>query len=111
MSKIEKLIREEIEATESNPDAPLSPRVKSRRPNRIRSTVYSIRLSIDEVAAVQDLADAANLPASTLVRSWIIERIHSVRGESGDVAAELRAIQLHVTHLQRQIAVDPSLRT
>jgi len=33
-----------------------------------------VRLSPDEVAAVQLAAERADLPASTLVRSWIVER-------------------------------------
>lgn len=36
-----------------------------------------MRLSPDEVAAVQRIADESNLPASTLVRSWIVERINA----------------------------------
>jgi len=104
MSKIEKLIREELEATESNPDAPLASGVKRSRPNRVRSTVYSIRFNVEEVAAIQELAAAASLPASTLVRSWIVERIKSEQGETGDVETELQAIQFHLSHLQHQIA-------
>ena len=45
------------------------------RPNRLRSKVYSVRLSAEEQARVQRVADAKHLPASTLVRSWILERL------------------------------------
>lgn len=103
MSKIERLIREELDASESNPDAPQAPEVEVSRPNRVRSTVYSIRFNAEEVAAIQELAIAASLPASTLVRSWIVERIKSEQGETGDVESELQTIQLHLTHLQHQI--------
>jgi len=37
--------------------------------------VYSVRLSAEEQARVQRVADAKHLPASTLVRSWILERL------------------------------------
>ncbi len=33
------------------------------------------RLSAEEQARVQSVADAKHLPASTLVRSWILERL------------------------------------
>jgi pimeloyl-ACP methyl ester carboxylesterase len=44
-----------------------------RRPNRQK--VYSVRLSAEEEAEVQRVAAAKHLPASTLVRSWILERL------------------------------------
>lgn len=44
-----------------------------RRPNRQK--VYSVRLSAEEEAEVQRVAAARHLPASTLVRSWILERL------------------------------------
>lgn len=47
------------------------------RPNR--SKVYSIRLSEEEQARVQEVADAKHLPASTLVRSWILDRLKQER--------------------------------
>ena len=37
---------------------------------------YSIRLSEDEQARVQQAADAQHLPPSTLVRSWILDRLN-----------------------------------
>ena len=43
------------------------------RPNR--SKVYSVRLSADEQARIEAVAEARHLPASTLVRSWILERL------------------------------------
>ena len=48
-----------------------------RRPNRQK--VYSVRLSADEQAEVQKVAAAKHLPASTLVRSWILERLDRKR--------------------------------
>ena len=48
-----------------------------RRPNRQK--VYSVRLSEEEEAEVQRVAAARHLPASTLVRSWILERLDQER--------------------------------
>ncbi|MEI2765667.1 MAG: hypothetical protein V9F82_08295 [Dermatophilaceae bacterium] len=48
-----------------------------RRPNRER--VYTVRLSADEEAEVQRVAAAKHLPPSTLVRSWILERLDQER--------------------------------
>jgi hypothetical protein len=48
-----------------------------RRPNRQK--VYSVRLSADEEAEVQRVAADKHLPPSTLVRSWILERLDKER--------------------------------
>ena len=48
-----------------------------RRPNRQK--VYSVRLSAEEEAEVLKVAAAKHLPASTLVRSWILERLDQER--------------------------------
>jgi hypothetical protein len=103
MSEIEKLIDEETEASEKNRDAPIPESAKVTRPNQARSTVYSIRLNPDEVAALQSLAEAAGVPGSTLARSWIVERIREERSELSDAEAELRAAQRHLAHLPQHL--------
>lgn len=65
-------IREESERTR---EEPYPAGTQFTRPNRDRSRVYSVRLSEAEYQAVQQVAAAAHLPASTLVRSWILARL------------------------------------
>jgi len=48
-----------------------------------RSKVYSVRLSAEEQEAVERVADAQHLPASTLVRAWILERLDRERPVQG----------------------------
>ncbi|WP_343074736.1 DUF6290 family protein [Nakamurella aerolata] len=67
-------LRAESEATR---EAEYPEGSKAVRPNRSR--VYSVRLSADEQARVESLAREKHLPASTLVRSWILERIEQER--------------------------------
>lgn len=62
MSDIEKIIEAETEASENDRDAPIPEGAKIGRPNRGRSTVYSIRLNPEEVTALQSVADAAGVP-------------------------------------------------
>lgn len=63
-------LREESESTK---DGPYPADARPTRPNRSR--VYSVRLTAEEQARVQSVADAKHLPASTLVRSWILDRL------------------------------------
>jgi hypothetical protein len=108
MSDIEKIIEEETEASETNPDAPVPDGAKVTRPNRGRSTVYSIRLNPDEVAALQSIAETAGIPGSTLARSWIVERIQEGGVGLNDAEAELRAAQRHLAHLQQHLRQQAS---
>ncbi|MBD3781851.1 MAG: CopG family transcriptional regulator [Micrococcales bacterium] len=69
-----KKLREESEQTKAD-TYPAG--TTGRRPNRQK--VYSVRLSAEEEAEVQRVAAARHLPASTLVRSWILERLDRER--------------------------------
>lgn len=101
--KIKQRIDEEAAASDENQDAPISSGAVVSRPNRARSTVYSIRLNTEEVASVQTLADEAGLPPSTLVRSWIVERVRLEQDDVGDAEAELNAAQRHLAHVKRHL--------
>jgi hypothetical protein len=82
--ELEQVLRDEAE---THRDGPL-PEGAGTRPNLAHSTVYSVRLRAEEVAAVQAAADEAGLPASTLVRSWILQRLSG----SSPAEATLRAL-------------------
>jgi len=72
-------VREVPERTKDDPYPELA---VPTRPNRGRSRVYSVRLNEEEYQAVQRVADAAHLPASSLVRSWILDRLDQERPAS-----------------------------
>lgn len=67
------------EESEIHKDDPYPEGTVGRRPNRTRDTVYSVRLSADEQAELRRVAEARHLPPSTLVRSWILERLDRER--------------------------------
>jgi hypothetical protein len=75
-TKLVDQLRDESERTR---DEPFPAGARYTRPNRDRSRVYSVRLSEAEYEAVQRVADAMHLPASTLVRSWILARLELER--------------------------------
>lgn len=89
MSDLDRLLREEAEHAEQHQDAPAGPETTVSRPGHARSKVYSVRLNPDEVDGLQQLADEAGLPASTLVRSWIVERLRA-HGETIDIRKLIR---------------------
>lgn len=60
----------------ADPDAPYPADVEYtvRRPNR-RSHLFTVRLSDDEYATLQRVAAIRHLPASTLARAWLLDRL------------------------------------
>lgn len=81
--KIDELLSEEGAAAE-NYDIPddLPSNVHVGRPNLGRATVVSVRLSVEEHAQLQRAAEEANLPISTLIRVWVIDRLRAEEQES-----------------------------
>jgi hypothetical protein len=74
-----RLIDDEAEHAETTRQDPYPPGTIAERRNRARSSVYSVRLNDDEIAEIHRLAHSANVPASTLVRSWITQHITNTR--------------------------------
>lgn len=68
-----RLARDLREESERTRDMPYPPDARPTQPNRAK--VYSVRLSTDEQALIEQVAAAKHLPASTLVRSWILDRL------------------------------------
>ncbi len=64
------------------------------RPNLGRPTVMSVRLSADEHAWPQRAAQKANLPVSTLIRIWALDRLRDENeGSESSVAERLRRLE------------------
>lgn len=82
--KFKELLAEETEASELTRDE--VPAGKGERLNRgNRSVVFSLRLNHEELEALQAIAERANLPASTLARSWLVEQIRRAEQQASRV--------------------------
>lgn|SRR5512135_299939 len=94
MSKIDELLAAEGAAAE-NYQMPeeLPPHVTVSRPGLGRSTVVSVRLSAEEHGQLQRAAEEANLPISTLIRLWALERLHAEHEGGGSFAERLARLE------------------
>ena len=98
MSKMSKKIDEvlaEQGAAAENYEIPgaLPENVEVSRPNLGRPTVVSVRLSADEYARLQRSAEQANLPVSTLIRIWTLDRAR-VEADGGAASLAQRLARL-----------------
>jgi len=109
--ELDRLIAEETEAAEqahaADPEREAAgipaalPAGKRRRP--VRETTLTIRLTSVERSALERYADRAGVPASTLAREWIWERLNTGSGEPvRDTLARLRE---DMDRLERQLAL------
>lgn len=89
MSDIKSLLEQEGEAAEANADAPLKLGTTLTRGHG-RSKTLQVRLNPDEYAAFQALAEARDLPLSTMVRSIILVAIHAEQGTPAERIERMR---------------------
>lgn len=98
MSRIDDLLAEEGAAAENYvmPEE-LPAHVRAGRPNAGRGTVVSMRLSDDEHSRFQQAAAQANLPVSTLIRLWALDRLSAEnQAERGTVTERLERLEREV---------------
>ncbi len=93
MSKIDELLAVEGEAAERTP-TPEDARGEHR--NLGRSVMFSVRLHPDELAELQSYADTRGVPARTLARAWILERLRSEL--PGDLSQRVERLERAVFH-------------
>jgi hypothetical protein len=44
--------------------------------------MFNIRLSEEQFAAIQEIAESQHLPMSTVARAWLLDRLHKERRAS-----------------------------
>jgi len=95
MSEIDNLLAEEGAAAEDYQLPEQLPKhVQVTRPNLGRSTVVSVRLSAEEYGRLQRASEETNLPISTLIRFWALDRLRAeAQGAEGSVAARLARLE------------------
>jgi hypothetical protein len=101
--ELRRLLDEEAEHAEATKDDPIpaSALARATRPNRGKSVMFSLRLNPDELAAVQALAEDQGVPASTLVRGWIVRQLAAERVGAADTDAALDRLETDVRALRK----------
>jgi hypothetical protein len=97
--ELERLIAEETEASERTRDDPLPAGGKRKR--QTQSVVYSIRLTPEQTEEIQRIAASAGVPATALVRGWVL---HGLAAEHEDsVEQTVEDLSRDVARLRRQL--------
>jgi hypothetical protein len=97
--ELERLIAEEVEASERTRDDPLPEGGVRRRPTQ--SVVYSLRLTSEQIEEIQRIADNAGIPATGLVRGWVLQGLAAEHQDS--VEQTMEALSRDLERLRRQL--------
>lgn len=95
MSKVDDIVAAESDELERAelPD-PLPAGVRVERRNDTRSRMFSVRLRDDELTALDQVAQQRGLPARTLARAWLLDRLHAEQhAGSEDLAARVERLE------------------
>jgi len=103
MTDLERLIEDEAAYAERHRDDPIPADAHATRPNRPKSVMFSLRLNPDELAAVHDLAGERGVPASAVVRGWIVQRLAAERNAPTDTAAVVERLEADVRTLRKLV--------
>lgn len=77
MSGIDDVLAEEGARAEAYSGDPNPAHVATSRPHLGRPSVVSVRLAADEHQRVSQAARDAGIPLSTLIRLWVVDRLHT----------------------------------
>ena len=99
--ELQELVAEETAASEASRDEPLSEHAVRKGKNR--SVVYSVRLTPEQTDEIQRIAEEAGIPASALVRDWVVEGLAAERG-TATLDSLVDTLSRDVDKLRRSVA-------
>lgn len=104
--KLRQLIQDEAEHAEATMNDPIPDEALARatRPGRAKSVMFSLRLNPEELAGLQDYAQAQGVPASTIARAWIVSRLAAESNGPDDTATMLDRLETDVRTLRKLVA-------
>lgn len=80
--EIRDMLAAEAEASEEHRDAPASYARSTARPRREPSQVYSLRIPVQRLTELREVADAHGVEPSVLMRQWVLDRLDTERSSS-----------------------------
>ena len=104
MTDAKQLVEQIAAEAEETMDDPMPPGTVFTQPNRAKSVTFSLRLNPYELAGLQELAGERDVPASALVRGWIVQRLAAERSAPTDTAAVVERLEADVRTLRKLVA-------
>ena len=97
---LKQLIDMEAEESEKHRDEPM---VDGKRRPGTRKQVYSIRLAPEQIEQIEQIATDAGVPASGLVREWVLHALAAEQSGGATVASVVQRLSNDVAELRRVV--------
>lgn len=88
---IRDVLAREAEEAEQRHDQPTR-LVRRARPPREPAQVYSVRMPVDRIDQLRQVAERAGVSPTTLMREWVLERLDNETPAVIDLAGRLRRL-------------------
>ena len=83
----EELLARVAEAAEADPDADAEVNwVRHQRPSKNPTAVYSVRIPVDRIEQLRQLAAERDVQPTALIRTWVLAQLDAAKG--GDERAQ-----------------------
>jgi hypothetical protein len=102
MTERDQLIHDEIEDSERTRDMPPPEGSRGLRKNREASVVYSLRLSSDLIAELNQLSKQLDVPVSALIRGFVMDGLAAHHDGDGDLRSALDRLEHDVLEVRRK---------
>lgn len=97
------LLAEEAEGAETRRDEDMGRGVRSRKPPKDPSGVYSVRIPVSRLERLRRIAEDQHTTPSALIRAWVLERLDAE--ESGERMQISREVLAEVVREQVEAAL------
>jgi hypothetical protein len=90
------ILKEEAALAEREEDSDDDVWVRSRRPPKAPSMVYSVRIPVSRLEELRRVAAEAGMEPSAMVRQWVLDRLDSELSEEGRAVEGVKSALEHV---------------
>jgi hypothetical protein len=97
----EELLARVAEAAEADPDADAEVNwVRHQRPSKNPTAVYSVRIPVDRIEQLRQLAVARNVQPTALIRTWVLAQLDAANGGDEEARKWENDVRATIDHLK-----------
>ncbi len=97
----EELLARVAEAAEADPAADADVDwVPHRRPSKNPTAVYSVRIPVDRIEELRQLAVARNVQPTALIRTWVLAQLDAAKSGDEDARRWETEVRATIDHLR-----------
>ena len=101
MTTDEELLARVAEAAEADPDTDAEVNwARHQRPSKNPTAVYSVRIPVDRIEELRQLAVARNVQPTALIRTWVLAQLDAAKGGDEEARKWENDVRATIDHLR-----------